>query len=66
MAAQRYSRVVSEIIGAVVADYNPAGVRSNFLQVSSWELVDGSGTNIVGGSSIREDYQVYLKGSRKQ
>ena len=36
------------------------------MQVASWELLDGSGANIVGGSAIKEDYQVDVKASRKQ
>ena len=57
--------VVSELIVTVVADSTPAGVRTNFMQVASWELLDGGGANIVGGSAIKEDYQVYVKQSRK-
>ena len=29
------------------------------------ELLDGSGANIIGGSAIKEDYQVYVKQSCK-
>ena len=57
--------VVSELIVTVVADSTPVGVRTNFMQVASWELLDGGGANIVGGSAIKEDYQVYVKASRK-
>ena len=57
--------VVSELIVTVVGDIVPAGVRTNFIQVASWELLDGSGANIIGGSAIKEDYQVYIKQSRK-
>ena len=35
------------------------------MQVASWELLDAGGANIIGGSAIKEDYQVYIKQSRK-
>jgi hypothetical protein len=57
--------VVSELIVSVLGDNTPAGVRTNFMQVASWELLDAGGANIIGGSAIKEDYQVYIKQSRK-
>ena len=59
--AQRYQwqllavlGVVSELIVTVVGNDTPAGVRTNFQQMASWELLDGSGaSNIIGGSAIK-------------
>ena len=58
--------VVSELIVTVVADSVPAGVRTNFAQVQSWELLDGGGSNIVGGSAVSELYTTTVKAARSQ
>ena len=57
--------LISEIIITVIGDSTPAGMRNNFAQIASWELLDGSGANVVGGSAIKEEFSTLVKAARK-
>ena len=57
--------LVTEMIITVVADNTPAGVRNSLIQFASYEILDGTGANVLGGSSIREDYNTLVKQARK-
>ena len=57
--------LVQELVITVIGSSTPAGVRSNFAQIASWELLDGSGANVVGGSAIKEDFSTLVKAARK-
>ena len=35
------------------------------MQIGSYEILDGSGANVVGGSAIKEDYTTLVKAARK-
>ena len=57
--------LVTEMIITVVGNNNPAGSRNNFMQIASYEILDSSGANVVGGSAIKEDYATLVKAARK-
>jgi hypothetical protein len=57
--------LVTELIITVVPDNNPAGLRNGFAQISSYEILDGSGASVLGGSAIKEDFATLVKAARK-
>ena len=57
--------LVTEAIITVIANNVPAGMRNTFVQISSYEILDSSGANVLGGSAIKEDYATLVKQARK-
>ena len=45
--------------------YNTAGNGFQYRKMASYEILDGSGANIVGGGPIDSTYAMLVKGSRK-
>ena len=70
--SQRYQWQLSAVMGltteliiTVVANNSVAGMRNAFMQIASYELLDSSGANVLGGSAIKEDYATLVKQARK-
>ena len=64
---QRYQWALTAVLGSVseliVTVTNSA---SGVFKVASYELLDGAGSSIIGGSAIKSDYVIFVKGARKQ
>ena len=70
--SQRYSWQLSAVMGlcteliiSVVGDNTPAGMRNAYMQIASYEILDSSGANVLGGSAVKEDFNTLVKQSRK-
>ena len=61
MALTAVLGLVSEVIVTVVNIINNSPTK-----VASYELLDSTGSSIIGGSAIRSDYAIFVKGSRRQ
>ena len=57
--------LITECIISVVGDNTPAGMRNAYMQIASYEILDSSGANVLGGSAVKEDFNTLVKQSRK-
>ena len=54
-----------EIVISVIVPFSGAANGYQYRKMASFEILDGSGANVVGGSPIGSDYHMLVKGSRK-
>ena len=72
--SQRYAMQLTAVLGlimelaiSIVVPVTSAGGGGTILarRIASYELLDGAGSSVIGGSAIRSDYALHVKGSRK-
>ena len=70
--SQRYSFQLTAVLGlltelaiSVLLPYVDTSNGWQYRKMASYEILDGSGANIVGGGPIGADYAMLVKGSRK-
>ena len=70
--SQRYSFQLTAVLGlltecaiSVLVPYVDTSNGWAYRKMASYEILDGSGANIVGGGPIGADYAMLVKGSRK-
>ena len=67
-SSQRYAFQLTSVLGLIseiiISVTSPGAL--NFLKLASYELLNGSGASVIGGSAIRSDYAILVKGARKQ
>ena len=70
--SQRYAWQLTALLGlcteiaiSVIVPYSGAANGYQYRKMAAFEILDGSGANIVGGGPIASDYHMLVKGSRK-
>ena len=70
--SQRYAFQLTALLGlcteiaiSVLVPYIDTANGWGYRKMASFEILDGSGANIVGGGPIASDYHMLVKGSRK-
>ena len=68
--SQRYAMQLAAVLGlltelaiSVVVPNTGAGMI--FRKIQSYELLDGAGSSVIGGSAVKSDYALLVKGARK-
>ena len=52
------------LVTEIVVSLTNAG--GNLVKISSYELLDGSGSSVIGGGAVKAEYAIFVKGARKQ
>ena len=68
--SQRYAMALTAVLGLITELAISIVVPSNAVggvitrKIASYELLDGAGSSVIGGSAIKSDYALHVKGSR--
>ena len=69
--SQRYAMALTAVLGLVtelaISVVAPSGGTGGLIlrKIASYELLDGAGSSVIGGSPIKSDYALMVKGARK-